>query len=72
MSSITVYTKPDCQPCKAVIRWLDNKGVDYDVKPAMEHIEHLAELGYRSAPVVEHAEGSFFGFNVPELTKLVA
>lgn len=29
MTTITVYTQPSCQPCKATKRWLDKRGITF-------------------------------------------
>lgn len=55
MKRITVYTKPDCQPCKATKRWLDKRGVQYETKDVTHDPKDLAavvELGYSGVPVV--------------------
>jgi len=51
---ITVFTKPGCQPCKAVKRWLDQKGVAFDavdVAESPEGLEQVRALGYDGVPV---------------------
>lgn len=67
---VTVYTMPNCQPCKAVKRWLDTEGVEYNELEAKDHIEYLSEMGYRQAPVTVLIDGSsFYGFNVGALSR---
>lgn len=82
MKTLTVYTQPNCQPCKAVKRWLDNRAVPYatvDITQSPEALDFVtAQLGYKAAPVVVLAqpngdsEGyfSFTGFNPGELEKV--
>ena len=48
---ITVYTKPACQPCHAVKRWLDRSGNAYDELPAEGNFEALKRLGAMGTPV---------------------
>lgn len=50
--NVTIYTKPNCQPCRATKRTLDRIGVEYDELPADEHTDVLAPLGHLVAPVV--------------------
>lgn len=52
--TITVYTKPNCQPCRATKRWLDNRGVEYqtvDVTTSPADLEAIKALGYEGVPV---------------------
>lgn len=48
---VKVYTKDNCQPCKATKRWLDEHEVPYEELHGPDHIEELAEMGYMAAPV---------------------
>ena len=53
--TITVYTSPGCQPCKATKRWLDKNEVTYDTVDVSQNpadLEAIKELGYKAAPVV--------------------
>jgi len=53
--TITVYTKPGCQPCKATKRWLDKRGIEYqsvDVTTSPADLEAIKALGYQGVPVV--------------------
>jgi len=53
--TVTVYTKPNCQPCRATKRWLDNRGIDYsdvDVTTSPADLEAIKALGYEGVPVV--------------------
>lgn len=73
MPKVTVMTMENCQPCKAVKRWLDREGVDYEEKDAMEHVDYIASLGYRQAPIVITENGDhFYGFNIGKLQQIVA
>ncbi len=52
---ITVYTRPDCQPCKATKRTLEQLKAAYTLVDVTEHPEALdliRGLGYLQAPVV--------------------
>jgi glutaredoxin-like protein NrdH len=53
--TVTVYTKNNCQPCRATKRNLDAAGVEYverniDVDP--DALDRLIAAGFREAPVV--------------------
>jgi len=52
---ITVYTSPNCQPCKATKRWLDARSIGYqtvDVSQSPDDLAAIKSLGYKAAPVV--------------------
>lgn len=49
---IDVYTKDDCQPCRATKRMLAQLGLTYTEHQASDHMDMLAPLGHTSAPVV--------------------
>ena len=58
--TITIYSRPDCQPCKAVKRWWDRKGVTYqevDVEASPADRAAIKELGYDGVPVVVVSNG---------------
>lgn len=49
MNAITVYTKPACVQCKAVLRALDNAGINYDkvdLSTNSEARDYVMSLGY--------------------------
>lgn len=73
--AVTVYTVPNCTGCTATKRWLDKRGVGYEVVDlAADSVsrERLSGLGFTSAPVVEVDEPSgqerWSGFR-PDLLK---
>ena len=52
---ITVYSKPNCQPCRATKRWLDKRGIPYtevDITTSPADLEAITALGFQEAPVV--------------------
>ena len=58
--TITVYTKPGCQPCTAVKRWLTKRGVSHnvvDVTASPADLEAIKSLGYAGVPVVVVSNG---------------
>lgn len=70
---ITVYTKDKCPPCNAVKRALTEAGVEFTEKSAMEHIDYLAGLGYRQAPVTVISEDKhFYGYDPNKLQQIIA
>lgn len=53
---ITVYTKPNCMPCRMTKRMLDDSRVPYktvDVEADETAAEYLRGLGIKEMPVVE-------------------
>jgi glutaredoxin-like protein NrdH len=49
---ITIYTRPDCQPCKAAKRKMGRAGLVYTEEAATgEHRAAVLALGYMAAPV---------------------
>ncbi|NKY60370.1 glutaredoxin family protein [Nocardia flavorosea] len=74
MLEITVYSRPDCQPCKAVARKLDQLGATYrkiDVTEDPAAGEYLRSLGYASTPVTVVGEHHKHGY-APEWLKWAA
>ncbi|MGB6071124.1 MAG: glutaredoxin domain-containing protein [Rhodococcus sp. (in: high G+C Gram-positive bacteria)] len=77
MSTITVYTKPQCDPCNATKIFLDRKKVNYRIIDVTEDPDAYRfitdELGYRQTPVVYADENHHFsGFQIDALNKLAA
>ncbi|OZD68931.1 NrdH-redoxin [Rhodococcoides fascians] len=75
--SITVCTKPQCDPCTATKTRLDNKNVNYrtiDVTEDLDAYRFITdELGYRQTPVVYVDEDNHWsGFRIDALNKLAA
>ncbi|MER0122223.1 glutaredoxin-like protein NrdH [Streptococcus sp. ZJ93] len=72
---ITVYSKNDCVQCKMTKRFLDQhqvpfKEINLDEQP--EFIEHVKNLGFSAAPVIETETESFSGFQPGKLKNLVS
>ncbi|MDZ7931315.1 MAG: glutaredoxin family protein [Rhodococcus sp. (in: high G+C Gram-positive bacteria)] len=75
--SITVYMKPECDPCSATKTMLDNKKVNYRTVDVTEDLDAYRfiteELGYRQTPVVYVDEDTHWsGFRIDALKKLTA
>jgi glutaredoxin-like protein NrdH len=52
---VTVFSQPNCQPCKATKRWLDKNDITYrevDVTTSPVDAEAIRALGFKEAPVV--------------------
>lgn len=53
---ITVYVKPDCQPCRATKRMLDRLGLSFytvDLSESPEALERVKSWNFQQSPVVE-------------------
>ncbi|GEL67654.1 glutaredoxin-like protein NrdH [Marinilactibacillus psychrotolerans] len=72
--SVVVYSKPNCMQCNFTKKYLEDKGISYEVKDIVENeaaIEEVKSLGFSSLPVVI-AEGleAFNGFRPDMLNQL--
>lgn len=52
--TVTVYTKDECQPCRATIRFLNERGIPFEEKDTADpaHLARAKAFGYLGAPVV--------------------
>lgn len=71
---VVVYSKPNCMQCNFTKKYLEDKGIPYEVKDIAENeaaIEEVKSLGFSSLPVVL-AEGleAFNGFRPDMLNQL--
>lgn len=66
---IVVHTQPACQPCRAVKRYLDKHGLDFEeVAITPEAAERFKALGILESPVVElPGQEPHGGYRVPLL-----
>jgi glutaredoxin-like protein NrdH len=58
--TITIYSRPDCQPCKRIKAWWDRKGVEFqevNVEASPEDRAAIKELGYDGVPVIVVSNG---------------
>ena len=78
MKTITLYSRPDCQPCKRIKAWWDRKGVTYNevnVEESPADLEAIKALGYERVPVVVVSNGDpetdlhWGGLHMDNLTK---
>lgn len=54
--NVIVYSKPNCQPCKATKRNLDKYEIPFrelSLNDLPEKIEYMKSKGFKSAPFVE-------------------
>ena len=73
-TTVTVYTKPACVPCKATYRALDKEGIEYDVIDSSmdpEARDYVMALGYLQAPVVVAGDDHWSGFRPDRIKTLV-
>lgn len=71
--TITVYTKPQCVQCDQTKRYLDSKGIGYevvDITADAEAYKLVTDMGYLAAPVVTTGEDSWSGFRLAKLNEL--
>ncbi len=79
MTTIRVYTKPNCQQCELTKDLLTKKGLPFEVEDITEpaNLEAAKSMGLTSAPVVVVQDGvhspaeSWAGFR-PDLIEQVA
>ena len=65
MSTLTVYTKPNCVQCTATFKALDKAGITYakiDISVDAEARDYVMALGYLQAPVVVAGGEHWSGF----------
>ena len=73
--SITVYTKPACQQCRATTKALDKAGLDYDlVDISLDDgaRDYVMALGHLQAPVGEVDGEHWSGFRPDRIRGLAA
>lgn len=74
LTVITVYSQPNCVPCKKVKTWLDRKEIAYvekDVTADVAAFNELQELGYNSTPVVSTPTENWAGIDLPKMASLL-
>lgn len=73
--AITIYGKPDCTRCTALVRRCRRKGVRYRYRDVTQDPEARAEveaLGYTSLPVGVIGDDHFCGVNYDKIDALAA
>lgn len=74
MPKVTVFSQPNCVPCRKVKTWLDSKGVEYeerDITTDEEAYRHVRELGHMGVPVIETKEKNWSGIDLEKMKELV-
>ena len=69
MSSVTVYSKPNCPQCTQTKKKLEQKGIAFeviDISQDKNAAQTVTDLGYRQVPVVVSGEKHWSGFR-PDL-----
>jgi glutaredoxin-like protein NrdH len=70
---ITVYSRPDCEPCKATIRKLNQLGLPHqkiDVTEEPDALDYIRGLGYLQAPVVVAGDDHWSGYRPHRIKEL--
>lgn len=68
---VTVYSKPNCQPCNATKRYLEKTGMEHqiiDISQDPDARDYVISLGFQETPVVVAPWKTFSGFR-PDLLK---
>jgi len=74
MSTVTLYTLPDCQQCRATKRKMDQLGINYeaiDLSEDHDAREYVLSLGYSAAPVVDAGGMTWQGYKPEWIQDLV-
>ena len=69
-----VYSLPNCQMCRATKNYLEKRGHDYevvDLADSPDDAERFKRLGLMQAPIVEHGDMLFSGFQPQMLDEVV-
>ncbi len=73
--TVTIYSKPNCPQCDLTKRDMDILGVEYeaiDITKHQDQLERLADMGYRSAPVVQTDHEIWSGYDQEKIKGLVS
>jgi glutaredoxin-like protein NrdH len=57
---ITIYSRPDCQPCKRIKAWWERNGVSFNevnVEESPADLAAIKALGYERVPVTVVSNG---------------
>lgn len=58
--TITIYSRPDCQPCKRIKAWWERNGVSFNevnVEESPAELAAIKALGYERVPVTVVSNG---------------
>lgn len=72
---ITLYSKQSCAPCVMTKRFLDHKGIAYEVRDIEENPDYMQEAyelsGMSIVPVIKSAMGVITGYQPQQLAQLI-
>ena len=74
MKPATLYSRKNCQPCKAVERRLIKNGTPYlkvDVSEDADAAAKLKQLGYTAAPVLVSGQTHIIGYSPDKIDGLM-
>lgn len=74
MSQVTVFTQPNCAPCKRVKDWFSNKGVDFVERDVTQDAGAMADfraLGFQGTPVIQTDTDAWIGINLEKMKDLL-
>lgn len=71
---VSLFTKPNCQPCRAMKRKLDAEGVEYRELSITdeENLAAVKELGFLAVPVLLVGDQAVQGFRPDVVDRLAA
>lgn len=58
--TITIYSRPDCQPCKRIKAWWEKRDITFqevNVEESPADLAALKSLGYTGVPVIVVSNG---------------
>ena len=71
--TVTVYSQPGCQPCKATIRMLSRLQIDYvviDITTNIKAYDYIVALGFKQTPVVIADDEVWAGYSPDKIQRL--
>lgn len=72
---VTVYTQPNCQPCRATKKRMEKLGIPFnevDITSDPSALDTLRAEGWQSAPVVKTQYETWGGFNPSKIDALAS
>lgn len=67
LTDFVVYVKDNCVQCRLTMDWLEKRGFPVVTADAVEHVDVLAEKGFKAAPVVIAPDGKAWSGFRPDL-----
>ena len=74
MPTVTVFTQPNCAPCRRVKDWFSLKGVEFverDVTRDPEALAEMRSLGFQGTPVIQTDSDAWIGINLEKMKELL-